>query len=168
MMNEVKSETLNTSTSDVKRSSPDPFDRFERRLTKYRVHQSDCEMKNDESFRSMCAQESDHIRKLQEQQTSVGKQKRKNQKQPRKRKVWWLTVSPRSHLKSYFQADPVPSQPIPADVQNDLADLNYSEMLSLLSGDYSRLSHPFVPQQPPVWCYLPEVYENQPNLNQTF
>lgn len=67
-----------------KRSSPRQTDRFVRRLNKYRIHQSDCQMKSDLSFRELCEQESQHIRKLQEQKPVAGRQKRVNKKQPKK------------------------------------------------------------------------------------
>lgn len=72
---------------DVGRSSPDQNDRFERRLNNYRIHQIDCQLKNDESFREMREQESVHIKRLQEQKTCDRRQKRVNKKQSKKNKV---------------------------------------------------------------------------------
>lgn len=86
--------TMNSFTSDSplsvrgdieKRSSScDPSDRFSRRLTKYRIHQSDCQVKNDESFREFCEQESTKIQKLQNQKPNEGKQKGVSRRQPKK------------------------------------------------------------------------------------
>lgn len=80
---------LNESTLEVeenidKRSSPKQTDRFVRRLNKYRIHQSDCQMKSDLSFRELCEQESLQIKKLQEQKPSAGRQKRASKKHVKK------------------------------------------------------------------------------------
>lgn len=67
-----------------KRLPPKQTDRFVRRLNKYRIHQSDCQIKSDLSFRELCEQESQHIRKLQEQKPLAGRQKRVNKRQSKK------------------------------------------------------------------------------------
>lgn len=62
--------------SDDRQLSPCQSDRFSRRLSKYRDHQSDCQTKNDCSFRDMCEQESLQVKKLQSQQPKDRKVKK--------------------------------------------------------------------------------------------
>ena len=69
------------------RSPPDQIDRFERRLNSYRIHQIDCQMKNEECFREMCEQERIHNKKLQEQKTGERRQKRVIKRPSKKNKV---------------------------------------------------------------------------------
>lgn len=86
-MHSTSDEALSKGEEDVARSLPDQNDRFERRLNNYRIHQIDCQMKNDGSFREMCEQEKNHIKKLQEQKTCERRQKRVNKRQSKKNKV---------------------------------------------------------------------------------
>lgn len=69
------------------RSPPGQIDRFERRLNNYRIHQIDCQMKNEECFREMCEQERIHNKKLQEQKTCERRQKRVTKRPSMKNKV---------------------------------------------------------------------------------
>lgn len=70
-----------------KQLSPTQNDRFSRRLNKYRDHQSDCQTKNDCSFREICQQESMHVKKLQNQPKKEGKVRKVNPKSYKKKAV---------------------------------------------------------------------------------
>jgi hypothetical protein len=85
-MNALPSESLfGSEENDEKRPLLcDQSNRFSRRLSKYRNHQSDCQVKNDQSFHELCQQETRHIEKLQKQKESEGKSKRV-QKRPSKK-----------------------------------------------------------------------------------
>lgn len=77
-MNQIKSESLSAIDENIdKRPANDQSERFVRRLNKYRIHQSDCRTKNDQSFREFCDHENDHTRKLQEQATIEVKSRKK-------------------------------------------------------------------------------------------
>lgn len=87
MLNSIVIESPSKEDNNVdKRLSADKNDRLVRRMSKYRDHQSDCELKNELGFRDLCLQESDLIKKLQQQKPTEDK-KRSHKTQTRKRKV---------------------------------------------------------------------------------
>lgn len=101
-MNEIKTEILSVIDDNDDKRSPhdDQSDRFLRRLNKYRIHQSDCQVKNDESFREFCEQEGDHIKKLQEQKTINGKQRKPYKR--KKNKVCYVKIYFEIRCASFF------------------------------------------------------------------
>lgn len=85
-MNQIKSDSLSAINENIdKRPANDQSDRFVRRLNKYRIHQSDCRVKNKQSFREFCDHEIDHTKKLQEQSTIEVKQKKTYRRQASKK-----------------------------------------------------------------------------------
>lgn len=90
-MNQIKSDSLSAIGENIdKRPANDQNDRFVRRLNKYRIHQSDCQTKNDQSFREFCDHENDLTKKLQELATIEVRQKKKayRRQSSKKSKVW--------------------------------------------------------------------------------
>lgn len=86
-MNQVKSDSLSAIDENIdKRPANDQSDRFVRRLNKYRIHQSDCRVKNEQSFREFCDHETDHTKKLQEQSTIEVKHKKTYRRQTSSKK----------------------------------------------------------------------------------
>lgn len=83
-MNSLKCESPPEGGENIEKRSSPQSDRFSRRLNKYRIHQSDCRVKSDHSLREACEQESLHIRQLQSQKVTEGKQKRAVKKATRK------------------------------------------------------------------------------------
>lgn len=75
-MNSFESESKSEAEENVDKRSP-KIDRFRRRLNYYRIHQIDCQVKNEFTSRELCEQESDQIRKLQMQKMVEGKPKKK-------------------------------------------------------------------------------------------
>lgn len=76
-MSSIASESPSYGAQNIEKLSPaDKSDRFSRRLNKYRIHQSDCQVKNEFVSEDQREKESRHVKELQTKKVDEVRPKR--------------------------------------------------------------------------------------------